>query len=185
MQDEKSQLQNKQKAMRVLRARLYELERERQQAELAATRRSQIGGGERAEKIRTYNFPENRLTDHRIKLTVHQLERILEGELDEFTEALAAEDRRRALETRVTLAEALAEAAEHGWSAAGVDTPRLDAELLLGHGARPDAHRALHSSTTRPLTPPSRSAAARALVERRGRARAARPTFSASGASGG
>jgi peptide chain release factor 1 len=98
MQDEKSQLQNKQKAMRVLRARLYEQERERQQAELAATRRSQIGGGERAEKIRTYNFPENRLTDHRIKLTVHQLDRILQGDLDDFTEALAAEDRRRALE---------------------------------------------------------------------------------------
>jgi len=99
MQDEKSQLQNKQKAMRVLRARLYEQERAKQQAELAATRRSQIGGGERAEKIRTYNFPENRLTDHRIKLTAHQLDRILEGELDEFTEALAAEDRRRQLET--------------------------------------------------------------------------------------
>jgi peptide chain release factor 1 len=100
MQDEKSQLQNKQKAMRVLRARLYELERERQQAELDATRRSQIGTGERAEKIRTYNFPENRATDHRVKVTEHQLrERILEGELDEFTEALAAEDRRRALET--------------------------------------------------------------------------------------
>ncbi|MGE5272355.1 MAG: peptide chain release factor 1 [Verrucomicrobiota bacterium] len=99
MQDEKSQLQNKQKAMRVLRARLYEQERERQQAELAATRRSQIGGGARAEKIRTYNFPENRLTDHRIKLTVHQLDRILQGELDDFTEALAAEDRRRALES--------------------------------------------------------------------------------------
>jgi peptide chain release factor 1 len=98
MQDEKSQLQNRQKALRVLRARLYELERERQQRELAATRRSQIGGGERAEKIRTYNFPENRLTDHRIKLTAHQLDRVLEGGLDEFTEALAAEDRRRALD---------------------------------------------------------------------------------------
>jgi len=98
MQDEKSQLQNKQKAMRVLRARLYELEREKQQAELAATRRSQIGSGERAEKIRTYNFPENRLTDHRIKLTAHQLDRILAGDLDEFTEALVAEDRRRKLE---------------------------------------------------------------------------------------
>src|SRR3712207_4152637 len=77
MQDEKSQLQNKQKALRVLRARLLELERARQQAELSATRRSQIGSGERAEKIRTYNFPENRLTDHRIKLTTHQLDRIL------------------------------------------------------------------------------------------------------------
>src|SRR5439155_7585836 len=98
MQDEKSQLQNKAKAMRVLRARLYELEREKQQAELAAQRRAQIGTGERAEKIRTYNFPENRVTDHRIKLTKHQLDEILEGELDEFTEALASEDRRRALE---------------------------------------------------------------------------------------
>jgi len=97
MQDEKSQLQNKDKAMRVLRARLYERELERQRAELDATRRSQIGTGERAEKIRTYNFPENRLTDHRIKLTVHQLDRILEGGLDDFTEALASEERRRAL----------------------------------------------------------------------------------------
>jgi peptide chain release factor 1 len=97
MQDEKSQLQNKTKALRVLRARLYELERERQQAELSAQRKSQIGGGERAEKIRTYNFPENRLTDHRIKLTVHQLDRILQGDLDEFTEALQAEDRRQSL----------------------------------------------------------------------------------------
>jgi peptide chain release factor 1 len=99
MQDEKSQLQNKTKALRVLRARLYELARERQQAEQAAARRSQIGSGERAEKIRTYNFPENRLTDHRVHLTVHRLDRILEGELDEFTDALAAEERRRALET--------------------------------------------------------------------------------------
>jgi peptide chain release factor 1 len=97
MQDERSQLQNKEKAMRVLRARLYEAERGRQQAELAAARRSQIGSGERAEKIRTYNFAENRLTDHRIKLTVHRLDQVLQGELDEFTDALQAEDRRRAL----------------------------------------------------------------------------------------
>jgi peptide chain release factor 1 len=97
MQDEKSQLQNKDKAMRVLRARLYERELEKQRAELDATRRSQIGTGERAEKIRTYNYPENRLTDHRIKLTVHQLDRILQGELDDFTDALTTEDRRRAL----------------------------------------------------------------------------------------
>ena len=97
MQDEKSQLQNKEKAMRVLRARLYERQRQQQRAELDATRRSQIGSGERGTKIRTYNFPENRLTDHRIKLTVHQLDRILEGELDEFTEALAAEDQRLSL----------------------------------------------------------------------------------------
>jgi peptide chain release factor 1 len=97
MQDEKSQLQNRQKALRVLRARLFELEREKQRAELDATRRSQIGSGERAEKIRTYNYPENRITDHRIKLTVHQLDRVLQGELDDFTEALGAEERRRAL----------------------------------------------------------------------------------------
>jgi peptide chain release factor 1 len=97
MQDEKSQLQNKDKAMRVLRARLYERELELRRAELDATRRSQIGTGERAEKIRTYNYPENRLTDHRIKLTVHQLDRILQGELDEFTDALNSEERKLAL----------------------------------------------------------------------------------------
>jgi peptide chain release factor 1 len=98
MQDEKSQLQNKAKAMRVLRARLYELEREKQQSELAAQRRSQIGSGERAEKIRTYNFPESRVTDHRIKLTEHRLDQIVGGDLGSFTEALQAEERRRALE---------------------------------------------------------------------------------------
>ncbi len=97
MQDEKSQLQNREKAMRVLRARLYERERDRQRAELDATRNAQIGSGQRAEKIRTYNFPENRLTDHRVKLTVHQLDRILQGELDDFTESLETDDRRRAL----------------------------------------------------------------------------------------
>jgi peptide chain release factor 1 len=97
MQDEKSQLQNKDKAMRVLRARLYDRELELRRAELDATRNAQIGGGSRAEKIRTYNYPENRLTDHRIKLTVHQLDRILQGELDDFTQALTDDDRRRAL----------------------------------------------------------------------------------------
>jgi len=97
MQDEKSQLQNRVKAMRVLRARLYELEREKQQAELAASRRSQIGSGQRAEKIRTYNYPESRVTDHRIKLTVHRLDHVLDGDLGELTEALRAEEQREAL----------------------------------------------------------------------------------------
>jgi len=99
MQDEKSQLQNKQKAMRVLRARLYERERALQQAEQAAARRSQIGTGERAGKIRTYNFPESRITDHRIKLTAHRLDQVLEGDLAEFTDALQSEDRRQSLES--------------------------------------------------------------------------------------
>ena len=98
MQDEKSQIQNRAKALRVLRARLYELERAKQRAELESARRSQIGSGERAEKIRTYNFPENRVTDHRVKVTVHRLDGVLDGELDDFTEALSAEERRRALE---------------------------------------------------------------------------------------
>jgi len=99
MQDEKSQLQNKVKAMRVLRARLYELERAKQREEQDAARRSQIGSGWRADKIRTYNYAESRVTDHRVKLTQHRLDAILEGELDDFTEALAAEERQRALET--------------------------------------------------------------------------------------
>jgi peptide chain release factor 1 len=99
MQDEKSQLQNRQKARRVLRARLLERELERQRREAAETRRTQIGTGERAEKIRTYNYPENRVTDHRIKLTLHRLEDVLQGELTEFSDALSAEERRRALET--------------------------------------------------------------------------------------
>jgi peptide chain release factor 1 len=98
MQDEKSQIQNRAKALRVLRARLYELERAKQQAELESARRSQIGSGERAEKIRTYNFAENRVTDHRVKVTLHRLDAVLDGDLAELTEALSAEERRRALE---------------------------------------------------------------------------------------
>ncbi len=98
MQDEKSQLQNRDKAMRVLRARLYEQALAEQQAELAADRRAQVGTGERAEKIRTYNFPQGRVTDHRIKLTAHNLEALLGGELDELTGALQADERRRRLE---------------------------------------------------------------------------------------
>jgi len=98
MQDEKSQLQNREKAMRVLRARLYEAALAEQQAELSATRLAQVGTGERAEKIRTYNFPQGRVTDHRIKLTVHNLDAVLAGELDELTAALQADEKRRRLE---------------------------------------------------------------------------------------
>ena len=78
--------------MKILRARLYEVERERATAEASAARLAQIGTGERSEKIRTYNFPQNRVTDHRIGLTVHNLEAVLAGDLSEFTDALAAEE---------------------------------------------------------------------------------------------
>jgi len=98
MQDEKSQLQNRERAMRVLRARLYDQALAEQQASLAADRRSQVGKGDRAEKIRTYNYGERRVTDHRIKLTAHNLDNVLEGELDEFTAALQADEKRRGLE---------------------------------------------------------------------------------------
>jgi peptide chain release factor 1 len=100
MQDEKSQLQNRERAMRVLRARLYEREIARQQAEIAADRRAQVGTGERSEKVRTYNVPQGRVTDHRIKLTSHDLEAVLGGDLSEFTEALSAEEKRRRLESQ-------------------------------------------------------------------------------------
>jgi peptide chain release factor 1 len=100
MQDEKSQHQNRDKAMRVLRARLLEREIEEQQKEIASERRAQVGTGERSEKIRTYNFPQDRVTDHRVKLTESGVDRILNGELDDFTEALASEEKRRRLEAQ-------------------------------------------------------------------------------------
>jgi peptide chain release factor 1 len=88
MQDEKSQIKNREKAMRVLRARLQELEEQKQHDALSAERKSMVGSGDRSEKIRTYNFKENRVTDHRIGLTVHQLDLVMEGDLDQFVEAL-------------------------------------------------------------------------------------------------
>ncbi len=93
MQDEKSQIQNRAKAMIVLRSRLLTAEQDRQSAELSEQRRSQVGGGGRSEKIRTYNYKDNRVTDHRIKLTLHKLDRILMGDLDELTDALMADKR--------------------------------------------------------------------------------------------
>ncbi len=97
MQDEKSQLQNKEKALRVLRSRLLKMRQDEQAAELSAQRRGQVGGGGRGEKIRTYNFKENRVTDHRIGLTLYKLDRILGGDLDELVEALMADERQRQL----------------------------------------------------------------------------------------
>jgi len=96
-QDEKSQLQNKAKALRVLRARLYQIEMDKQHAALAADRKAQVGSGERAEKIRTYNYKENRVTDHRIGLTIKRLPEVLEGDLDEFVDALTLDDEARRL----------------------------------------------------------------------------------------
>jgi peptide chain release factor 1 len=98
MQDEKSQIQNRAKAMTVLRSRLLKVEQDRQAAELSQQRRDQVGGGGRSEKIRTYNYKDNRVTDHRIKLTLHKLDRILMGDLDELTDALMADKRYRQLE---------------------------------------------------------------------------------------
>jgi len=97
-QDERSQLRNKKKAMAVLRARLLDVERHKQEEEITKQRRSQVGSGERAEKIRTYNFPQDRVTDHRIGLTLHNLPRILNGELGELIDALATSDQAKQLE---------------------------------------------------------------------------------------
>ena len=96
-QDEKSQHKNKAKAMKVLRARLYEAERQKAAAERAETRKSQIGSGDRSERIRTYNYPERRVTDHRIGLTLHKLDRMMDGDLDEVIDALTADDQARRL----------------------------------------------------------------------------------------
>jgi peptide chain release factor 1 len=97
-QDEKSQLQNKIKAFNILRARLYDLEQQRIQSERGAARRSQVGSGDRSEKIRTYNFPQTRVTDHRIGYTSYRLENILHGEIDEFIEALTTADEEEKLQ---------------------------------------------------------------------------------------
>ena len=96
-QDEKSQHKNKAKAMRVLRARIYEAERQKVNDERAATRKGQVGSGDRSERIRTYNFPERRVADHRINLTLHKLERVMDGDLDDIIDALTADDQARRL----------------------------------------------------------------------------------------
>jgi peptide chain release factor 1 len=97
MQDERSQLQNRNRAMQVLRARLYELAERQRDAELSAERRSQVGGGGRSEKIRTYNYKENRVTDHRIGFTIYRLTDVLAGDLDPVVDALLQDERTRQL----------------------------------------------------------------------------------------
>jgi peptide chain release factor 1 len=103
-QDEKSQIKNREKAMRVLRARLYEVEMEKQHAAQASARKQQVGSGDRSEKIRTYNFPQNRLTDHRIGLTLHQLDLIMEGKLQPVIDALIEHDTAERLKAEATAA---------------------------------------------------------------------------------
>ena len=98
-QDERSQIKNRAKAMRVLKARLLEQAQEEQRSQIAADRKSQVGTGERSERIRTYNFPQGRVTDHRIGLTVHRLPDVLEGDLDELIDALLAAERAEQLES--------------------------------------------------------------------------------------
>ena len=97
-QDERSQLKNKEKAMAVLRSRILAREIERQQQEVSAARRSQIGSGDRSERVRTYNFPQNRVTDHRIGVTAHNLEEVLDGDIDTFIDALAMREQTQALD---------------------------------------------------------------------------------------
>ena len=166
---------------------IYEAERERQQAELSETRRSQIGSGERAEKIRTYNYPDSRATDHRVKVTLNLLEKVLQGGLDDFTTALQEEDRRRGLEgadgstAALSLGDVLRRASEHLGKTLRDRPPRRGAPARAH--ARTQADRALHR-----LRPAAQLAGARRLPRGGGAPRAARaasPTSSASGASGG
>jgi len=99
-QDERSQLQNKVKALSVLRTRLLDIERQKQEAQITSDRRSQVGSGERAEKIRTYNYPQDRISDHRIDRNLHNLPRFMEGEMDDLIDALAADEQARLLSGR-------------------------------------------------------------------------------------
>ena len=97
IQDERSQHKNKAKAMKILKARLFEIERKKQHEEISSSRKAQVGSGDRSERIRTYNFPQNRVTDHRVGITLYKIDAVLEGDLDEFIEALISEDEARKL----------------------------------------------------------------------------------------
>ena len=98
-QDQRSQLQNKEKALRVLRSRLYDQKKAAQDAEVARARKSQVGTGDRSERIRTYNYPQSRVTDHRIGLTIYRLERVMNGDLDEIIDALITADQAEKLKS--------------------------------------------------------------------------------------
>ena len=145
-QDEKSQIKNRAKAERVLRSRLYELELEKQQAALGAERTSMVGTGDRSEKIRTYNFPQNRVTDHRIGLTLHQLDFVMEGKMDAIFDALDRPLPGRENEAaggtgtgQLTAGMTVQTALQQGTRIledAGIAVPRLTAEVLLGHAMR-------------------------------------------------
>ncbi len=120
-QDEKSQIKNRAKALRVLRSRLYEMELEKQRAEIGAERRSMVGSGDRSEKIRTYNFPQNRVTDHRIGLTLHQLDMIMDGRLDPVIDALTTYYQAEKLKQHTEVAAPIRDRSEG--TAAGLPAP--------------------------------------------------------------
>src|SRR3954467_14341682 len=134
-QDEKSQIKNREKGMRVLRSRLYEMELERQHQLMAKERKSQVGSGDRSEKIRTYNFPQNRVTDHRVGVTIHQLSEVMDGKLQPFVDALIAHDQAEKLKPEATGAEvrlgAALRRAVRTLEQNDVGSPRMNAETLL------------------------------------------------------
>ena len=141
-QDERSQIKNKAKAMRVLKARLLEIEQEKQEGAIAAERKKMVGSGDRSEKIRTYNFPQSRITDHRIGFTTHRLQDVLDGNLDELVEPSAPTSRRngsrkswrrRERASRVTIREAPRVRRRPRAAKAGADATVWDARLLLAH----------------------------------------------------
>ena len=191
MQDEKSQIQNRAKAMSVLRARLLKLEQDRQAAELSDARRGQVGGGGRSEKIRTYNFKENRVTDHRIGLTLYKLDKVLAGELDEVIDALVADERSRQLQdddrrpdrqaagsaTGRSPGPSCSAEAEPGWPTPGSrrrrSTPGAsssEAGGLRGRRLRPRPRRAGHHRAVARLRRDARPAARRRAAAVRARA---------------
>ena len=195
-QDEKSQLKNKAKAMKMLRARLLEAEQERAAGERASERRSQVGTGERSEKIRTYNFPQSRVTDHRAGVTLHQLEaraaraisttcstRVAHADATRREQPTSAAQRCAA--ARPDLDRARAAALDHASTSRerGIETPRLDAECLLAHALGGDRLR-LYLEFDKPVVERERAALPRAGARARARARAGGAAHRRSASSG-